>query len=127
MWTASRGEHKPATQRNAALRRASALPLAAATLLVIAATASAGEKLPIPDARDRAAAYAEKTCENDDSCAAPGVQNCRRLKDRVVLCRIYDHRKTEEQGNFVCTRLVRLALKLPSHKSPVTSVTDWDC
>ena len=109
------------------MRRRLALLLAAAALLLNAAAASAGEKLSIPDARDRAAAYAEKTCEHDDSCAGFGVQNCRRLKDRVVLCRIYDHRKTEEQGNFVCTRLVRLALKLPSHKIPVTGVSDWDC
>lgn len=109
------------------MNRRLGLLLAGAALLLTASPASAGEKLSIPDARDRAAAFGVKTCEHDTSCAGSGVQNCRRLSDRVVLCRIYDHRKTEEQGNFVCTRLVRLALKLPSRKIPVTGVSDWDC
>lgn len=104
-----------------------ALLFAAAALLLTASPAAAGEKLSIPAARDRAAAFAEKTCEHDKSCAKSGVRNCRRIADRVVLCRIYDHRKTEEQGNFLCTRFVRLALKLPSRKIPVTGVSDWEC
>jgi hypothetical protein len=101
--------------------------LAGAALFSFVAPASAGERLSIPAARERAAAFAERTCAHDASCARAGVQNCRRLADRVVLCRIFDHRKTSEQGNFVCTRLVRLALKMPSRKIPVTGVGDWDC
>jgi hypothetical protein len=100
---------------------------AGAALFSFVAPASAGERLSIPAARERAAAFAERTCAHDASCASSGVQNCRRLSDRVVLCRIFDHRKTSEQGNFVCTRLTRLALQLPSRKIPVTGVGDWDC
>jgi hypothetical protein len=99
----------------------------AALFLLVAPPASAGEKLSIPVARERAATFAESTCAHDDSCAGSGVQNCRRLSDRVVLCRIFDHRKTAEQGNFACTRLVRLALKPPSRRVDVTGVGDWDC
>lgn len=108
-------------------RRLGLLLAAAALLLATAPGASAGEKLSIPAARERAAAFAERTCAHDASCARSGVQSCRRLSDRVVLCRVFDHRKTDEQGNFVCTRLVRLALKLPSRRIPVTGVSDWDC
>ncbi|MET0557534.1 MAG: hypothetical protein ABW065_02515 [Solirubrobacterales bacterium] len=109
------------------MSRALALPLAAAAILVAAAPASAGEQLSIAAARERAATYAANTCKHDDSCASSGVQSCRRLADRVVLCRVFDHRKTGAQGNFLCTRLVRLALKLPSRKVPVTGVSDWRC
>lgn len=107
-------------------RRLGALLTAAGLLLLTAAPASAGEKLSIPAARERAAVFAENTCAHDKSCHDAGVQNCRRQSDRVVLCRIFDHRKTEEQGNFVCTRLIRLALK-PSGRIPVTGVGDWSC
>ncbi len=106
-------------------RRAGLLLAGAALLLLTVPTANAGEKLTIPAARERAAAFAANTCAHDDSCARSGVQNCRRLSDRIVLCRIFDHRKTEEQGNFVCTRLVRLALQPPSVR--VTGVGDWGC
>ena len=44
-----------------------------------------------------------------------------------MLCRIFDHRKTDEQGNFVCTRLIRLALDPRTRRVPVTGVSDWDC
>jgi hypothetical protein len=108
-------------------RRLGLLLAGAALFLLVVSAASAGEKLSIPDARERAAAFAERTCKHDDSCASSGVQSCRRLSPRIVLCRIFDHRKTEEQGNFVCTRLVRLALKLPSRRIPVTGVSDWSC
>ncbi len=104
------------------------LLLAGAALFLLAAPpASAGEKLSIPAARERAATFAERTCAHDDSCAGSGVQNCRRLGARVVLCRIFDHRKTTEQGNFVCTRLVRMALKPPGRRVHVTGVGDWSC
>lgn len=107
-------------------RRLGPLLAGAALMLLVAAPASAGEKLSIPAARERASAFAENTCAHDDSCHSAGVQNCRRQSNRVVLCRIFDHRKTDEQGNFVCTRLIRLALK-PSGQIPVTGVGDWSC
>jgi hypothetical protein len=108
-------------------RRLGLLLLAAALLLVSAPPALAGEKLSIPDARERAGTFAASTCEHDSSCHKAGVQNCRRLADRVVLCRIFDHRKTNEQGNFLCTRLVRLARKPPEPGVQVTGVSDWTC
>lgn len=108
-------------------RRLGPLLAGAVLILGLVPAAGAGQTLSIPDARDRAAAFAKRTCEHDESCAGFGVQNCRRLGPRVVLCRIFDHRKTEEQGNFVCTRLVRLSLKLPSRRIPVTGLSDWSC
>jgi len=108
--------------------RALRIALATAALFAfLALPAQAGEKLSIADARERAERYAETTCEHDDSCASSGVQNCRRHSNRVVLCRIYDHRKTEDQGNFLCTRLIRLSLKPKTGKIPVTGVSDWSC
>jgi hypothetical protein len=108
-------------------RRLGPLLAGAALLLLSAAPASAGEKLSIPAARERAAAFAENTCSHDESCHNAGVQNSRRQGKRGVHCRIFDHRKTELQGNFVCTRLVRLALQPPSPKVSVTGVSDWTC
>lgn len=108
--------------------RALRIALATAALFAfLVLPAQAGEKLSIAVARERAERYAETTCEHDKSCANAGVQNCRRHSNRVVLCRIYDHRKTEDQGNFLCTRLVRLALKPKTGKIPVTGVSDWSC
>lgn len=101
--------------------------LGAFALIAPVAQAGKGEKLSIPDARERAAIYADNTCEHDGSCAKAGVQSCRRQRDRVVLCRIFDHRKTEEQGNFLCTRLVRLSLQPDTGRIPVTGVSDWNC
>ena len=108
-------------------RRLAALFAGAALLLVGAPPALAGEQLSIPAARERAAAFAESTCEHDASCHNAGVQNCRRLADRTVLCRIFDHRKTDGQGNFLCTRLVRLALQPPQPGVRVSGVSDWTC
>jgi hypothetical protein len=105
-----------------------ALLLAVAALAsMTAASALAAEKLAIPAARERAAAYAARTCEHDESCAKAGVQSCRRHEDLIALCRIYDHRKTEEQGNFLCTRLIRLQFDPATERIPVTGVSDWDC
>jgi hypothetical protein len=108
--------------------RGSRIALATAALFALfALPAQAGERLSIPDARERAARYADTTCKHDESCAKAGVQNCRRDSARIVFCRIFDHRKTEEQGNFVCTRLIRLSLKPKTGKIPVTGVSDWAC
>lgn len=110
------------------MSRRLALLLAAASLLLVSAPpALAGETLSIPDARERADTFAESTCNHDSSCHNAGVQNCRRLANSVVLCRIFDHRKTGEQGNFLCTRLVRLARKPPEPGVQVTGVSDWTC
>ncbi len=110
------------------MRRALRTALAVAVLFgLLAVPAQAGEKLTIRDARARAAKYADSTCKHDSSCAKAGVRNCSRDSDRVVFCRIFDHRKTDEQGNFLCTRLVRLSLKPKTGKVPVTGVSDWSC
>ncbi len=108
-------------------RRLRLLLAGSAMFVLVALPAEGSTKLTIPAARERAAAFAANTCAHDKACANAGVQNCRRHADRIVLCRIFDHRKTEEQGNFVCTRLVRLALKPPSHRVAVTGVSDWTC
>jgi hypothetical protein len=89
--------------------------------------AAASDKLPISVARERAATYAENTCSHDKHCARSGVKGCRRQSDRVVICRIFDQRKTDEQGSFVCTRPIRLALDPQTRRVPVTGVGDWEC
>jgi hypothetical protein len=99
----------------------------AALALVSPPLAGAADRLPIARARERAMEFAKGTCAHDKSCGRSGVVACRRQADHIVLCRIFDHRRTEQQGSFVCTRLVRLALKLPSHRVPVTGVSAWDC
>jgi hypothetical protein len=98
-----------------------------ALTLVLSSVAAAADTLPIPRARERATDFAKSTCAHDKSCARAGVLRCRRQTDHIVLCRIFDHRKTEAQGSFVCTRLVRLALKPRSHRVQVTGVSDWAC
>ena len=98
-----------------------------AMFLSVSLPAEGAAKLPIHAAREKALTFAENICAHDKSCANAGVKNCRRLSDRIVLCRIFDHRKTDKQGNFVCTRLVRLALKPGSHRVSVTGVGDWSC
>lgn len=104
------------------------LPIVAAVAsLLVALPAEAAVKLTIPVARERAASYAENTCAHDSSCAGAGVQGCRRQAERIVLCRIFDHRMTDAQGNFVCTRLIRLALDPGTRRVPVTGVSDWSC
>ena len=112
-----------------ALSRRLLTPIAASAMFVLLAVPAGadGVKLSIPAARERAAAFAENTCEHDPSCASHGVRGCRRQSKRVVLCRIFDHRKTDEQGNFVCTRLIRLGLEPRSGRVPVTGVGNWDC
>jgi hypothetical protein len=102
------------------------LAVAAATLL-IAEPALASLSLPIPVARERAARFAKRTCKHDESCADSGVLGCRRRGDRVVLCRIFDRRETDLQGNFVCARLVRLSLDPRTRRVPVTGVSNWHC
>lgn len=108
-------------------RRFRILVASCAVFGLAALPAYASKQLPIKVARERAASFAESICAHDKSCARAGVRDCRRVGDNVVICRIYDHRKTEEQGSFICTRLVRLALEPGSGRVPVTGVSDWDC
>jgi hypothetical protein len=98
-----------------------------ALALIAVPAASSAERLSMAKARERAESFATSTCNHDKSCASSGVQVCRRHSDRIVLCRIYDHRKTEDQGNFLCTRLVRLALQPSTGRIPVTGVGNWEC
>jgi hypothetical protein len=104
-----------------------ALASLTALTLVMAPLAGGADKLPIARARERAIDFAKSTCAHDKSCVRSGVIECRRQTDHIVLCRIFDRRRTEAQGSFVCTRLARLALKPPSHRVLVTGVSDWDC
>jgi hypothetical protein len=102
--------------------------LAAVAFLTFgAAAALAGSRLEVSRARDRAVAFADSTCGHDKSCVDSGVLNCRRGGRNIVFCRIYDHRKTEVQGAFVCNRLVRLAQKPPSRRVRVTGLGRWHC
>ena len=97
------------------------------TALFAAQPALASVQLSIPVARERAQRFAAQTCQHDRSCADSGVLGCRRQHDRVVLCRIFDRRQTDRQGNFVCARLVRLSLDPRTRRVPVTGVSDWRC
>jgi hypothetical protein len=95
-------------------------------LALLASPALAGG-LSIPSARDRAADFAESTCKHDQSCTGFGVRNCRREGPNIVFCRIVDRRRTEAQGKFVCTRLIRLALNPRTREVPVTGLGPWNC
>lgn len=100
--------------------------LAALALIAVPAAGSA-ERLSIAKARERAEIFAASTCKHDTSCANSGVRICRRHSNRIVLCEIFDHRKTEDQGNFLCTRIVRLTLRPSTGRIPVTGVSSWEC
>lgn len=104
-----------------------ALALAALAAPAGVEAKSGAARLSIPDARERAAMFAERTCNHDERCASAGVQSCRRHRSRVVFCRIFDHRKTKAQGNFVCTRLIRLSMHPLTGRIPVTGVGGWSC
>ncbi len=112
-----------------ALTRALCVACACAALLALASVplATASDKLPISVARERAATYAQNTCSHDKHCARSGVKGCRRQSARVVICRIFDHRRTDEQGSFVCTRPIRLSKDPQTGRVPVTGVGEWDC
>lgn len=104
--------------------------LAACLALVCAGQAGAAGKLPIPVAAKRAEAFAAQTCEHDDNCARSGVSNCKRQKPRVVLCRIFLHRRTAAQGHYRCTRLIRLVPaqdKLHPMHAKLNGVGRWSC
>lgn len=95
--------------------------------LMLPAGVAVARKLPIPVARKQAASFAKRTCTRDDSCIRSGVSNCRRQRARVVLCRIFLKRKTDVQGRYRCTRLVRLSLIPRTRHAKVTGVGRWRC
>jgi hypothetical protein len=98
-----------------------------ATLAIPPGTALAGPQLPIDAAAERSAEFAKSTCDRDRNCVRQGVLNCRRQSRRVVLCRIFDERKTPAQGRYKCSRLIRLALDPASRQVPVTGLGRWQC
>jgi hypothetical protein len=113
-----------------ALTRVLRIACAGCAVLVLASLfplAAGADELSVSRAKERAAKYAESTCAHDKSCARASVKSCRRQSRHVVLCRVFDHRKTEAQGRFVCTRLIRLSLDPRTHRVPVTGVSSWDC
>jgi hypothetical protein len=111
-----------------AIRRAIGLWLAlCAVLAVLAPPASAGVKLSVQRASDKAYLFARHVCAHDPNCERYGVTSCRRQSMRVVLCRIFDDRDTRVQGKYRCTRLVRIAYDPAIRRVVVTGVSDWDC
>lgn len=98
-----------------------------AVFALVVSVAPAAGKLTISRAKHRATFFAARTCSHDKSCTRSGVMNCRRQGRNVVLCRIFDRRRTDSQGTFVCSRLIRLSLKPRSNRVPVTGIGPWQC
>jgi len=101
--------------------------LLAAALAFGAQPAAAGQKLRIPTAAEKAAAFAERTCAHDASCVRHGVSGCRRQRRRVALCRIFIRRNTRVQGKYRCSRLVRLSLIPGTRHARVSGLGSWRC
>jgi hypothetical protein len=106
-------------------------PLGAALLVCAALAAIAGPaaalKLPVERAEQRSLDFAERTCARDKHCVRAGVLNCRRQSPKVVLCRIFDERRTQVQGRYRCERLIRLSLDPRTRRLPVTGLGSWHC
>ncbi len=94
---------------------------------VLAIPAFAAVKLPIRTAASKAFIFAKHTCAHDHNCVRYGVTNCKRQSLHVVLCRIYDERSTEAQGDYHCTRLVRVALDPVTYRIVITGQANWQC
>jgi len=105
-----------------------AFALGVCGLLCVAGYAAAGEiKLTIPRASERAAVFAESTCERDRSCVRSGVLNCNRKGMLVVHCRIFDERHTDAQGNYRCNREIRMVMDPKTRRAPVNGLGRWHC
>jgi hypothetical protein len=108
-----------------------ARPLAAGLVLCAALGALAGPamalRLSIDRAGDRSLDFAERTCTRDKHCVRFGVLNCRRQSRHIVLCRIFDERKTAVQARYRCDRLIRLSLDPRTRRLPVTGLGRWHC
>jgi hypothetical protein len=98
-----------------------------AVLTALAGVAGAAEMLTIPVATKKAESVAARTCDRDRHCVRHGVLNCRRQAARVVLCRIFDERKTRVQGRYECTRLIRFAVDPETGRAPLTGLGRWHC
>ena len=92
-----------------------------------AVPATAAVQLPVATAADKAFVFAKKTCAHDKNCIRYGVTNCRRQSLHVVLCRVFDERRTEAQGKYDCTRLVRVVLDPVTYRIVVTGTSPWEC
>jgi hypothetical protein len=98
-----------------------------AVLAALALPATAAVKLPIEVAAEKSFTFAKHTCAHDKNCIRYGVLNCRRQSLHVVLCRIFDERRTDAQGKYECNRLIRVALDLRTYRIPVTGLGPWHC
>src|SRR5262249_11543764 len=101
--------------------------LAACAALGALAGPAAALKLEIERASSRSLDFAERTCKPDRPCVRSGVVNCDRESQHVVLCRIFDDRRTRVQGRYRCERLIRLTLDPRSRRLPVTGLGKWHC
>jgi hypothetical protein len=105
------------------------LALSMAALVVagaLAVPAAAAVQLTINGAAEKSASYAQNTCNHDPHCVQYGVTNCSRQGLHVVLCRIFLERATAGQGDYACTKLVRVALN-PYYRAVVTGTGDFSC
>jgi hypothetical protein len=109
-----------------ASRPLGAVLLACAALAALAAPAAA-VKLSFERAEKRSLDFAERTCARDKHCVDFGVLNCRRHAPKVILCRVFDERRTRIQGRYRCERLVRMSLDPRTLRLPVTGLGDWHC
>jgi hypothetical protein len=94
---------------------------------VLAIPATAAVQLTVRGAADKSMAYAEHTCDHDPHCVRYGVTNCSRAGLHVVLCRMYLDRETAEQGDYSCTKLVRVSLDTFRDRAVVTGNGDFSC
>jgi hypothetical protein len=106
-------------------------PLGAALAVCVALGALAAPavalKLEMERATKRSLDFAEQTCTRDHQCIRSGVLNCRRQARKVVLCRIFDERRTRVQGRYRCERLIRLSLDPKTQRVPITGLGRWHC
>ena len=93
---------------------------------VLAIPAAAAVQLTINGAAGKSMSYAQNTCNHDPHCVRYGVSNCSRQGLHVVLCRIVLERATAAQGDYSCTKLVRVALD-PYYRPVVTGTSDFSC
>jgi hypothetical protein len=113
--------------RRLGARRLLAAPIALCVALGALAVPAAALRLPIDKADARALGFAEGTCHRDRLCRSYGVLNCRRQAPHVVLCRIFDQRRTRAQGRYRCERLIRMTLDPRTRRIPITGLGRWHC
>jgi hypothetical protein len=110
------------------LKRLVALTMAVLALAgVLAVPATAAVQLTVQGAADQSMNYAHNTCNHDPHCVRYGISNCSRQSLHVVLCRMFVERATADQGDYGCTKLVRVSLDLYRGRAVVTGNGDWSC